>query len=67
MKKIVTTSWDDGHKLDLKLARLLQKYNIAATFYISPANREFSKRDLLSEQEIQTLEDVVYINSGSLA
>jgi peptidoglycan-N-acetylglucosamine deacetylase len=55
MKKVVTTSWDDGHKLDLKLAHLLQKYNIPATFYISPANREFSKKDLLSEQEIQSL------------
>ncbi len=44
MKKIVTTSWDDGHKLDLKLAHLLQKYNMPATFYVSPECREFSKR-----------------------
>jgi len=33
---IVTTSWDDGHKLDLKLASLLKKYNVKGTFYISP-------------------------------
>jgi peptidoglycan/xylan/chitin deacetylase (PgdA/CDA1 family) len=54
MKKhvLVTTSWDDGHKLDLKLARLLNKYGIRGTFYISPNNREFNKMDLLSDSEI---------------
>jgi peptidoglycan-N-acetylglucosamine deacetylase len=66
MKKIVTTSWDDGHKLDLKLARLLQKYNIAATFYVSPANREFSRRDLLTEQEIRTLSNFFEIGGHTL-
>jgi len=49
---IVTTSWDDGHKLDLKLAKLLKKYSIKGTFYISPRNREFRKEDLLSDSEI---------------
>jgi len=54
MKKqiIVTTSWDDGHKLDLKLAELLKKYEIRGTFYISPKNREFIEEDLLSNEEI---------------
>jgi hypothetical protein len=32
----VTTSWDDGHKLDMKLAVLLKKYGIKGTFYICP-------------------------------
>jgi len=49
---IVTTSWDDGNKLDLKLAQLLKKYGIRGTFYISPKNREFRKEDLLSDKEI---------------
>jgi len=49
---IVTTSWDDGHKLDLKLAKLLKKYGIRGTFYIAPKNREFRKEELLSDQEI---------------
>ena len=31
---IVTTSWDDGNKLDLKLAALLDKYGLVGTFYI---------------------------------
>ena len=30
----ITTSWDDGHPLDMRLAELLDKYGIAATFYI---------------------------------
>jgi len=43
MKKIiVTTSWDDGDKLDLKLADLLAKYKIKGTFYPSPEHKRFS-------------------------
>lgn len=54
MKKqvIVTTSWDDSHKLDLKLAKLLKKYGIKGTFYIAPKNREFSGNCLLSGKDI---------------
>jgi peptidoglycan-N-acetylglucosamine deacetylase len=37
---IVTTSWDDGSILDLKLGELLTKYGIKGTFYIP----RFSKR-----------------------
>lgn len=33
----ITTSWDDGHVLDMYLASLLKTYNIPATFYI-PSN-----------------------------
>lgn len=32
-RPIVTTSWDDGHTCDLKLADLLHKYKAPATFY----------------------------------
>jgi peptidoglycan-N-acetylglucosamine deacetylase len=35
-----TTSWDDGHPLDLKLADLLNKYGLQGTFYIPASNRE---------------------------
>jgi len=37
---IVTTSWDDGHPSDLKLAELLKRYDIPATFYIPIDNME---------------------------
>jgi peptidoglycan-N-acetylglucosamine deacetylase len=52
---IVTTSWDDGHKLDIKLAKILKKYNIAGTFYISPRDNEFRDNQLLSNRSIKQL------------
>ncbi|HSW81071.1 MAG TPA: glycosyltransferase [Candidatus Saccharimonas sp.] len=54
-RPIVTTSWDDGHKLDVRLAELLRRYNIPATFYISPRDREFTREDLLTDAQIKTL------------
>lgn len=38
--KLITTSWDDGHVLDFKLAELLNKYNLRGTFYIPKTNAE---------------------------
>lgn len=49
-KAIITTSWDDGHPLDLKLAELLQKYGVPATFYIPIDNVE---RECMSPQQIR--------------
>lgn len=31
---LFTTSWDDGHALDFRIADLLEKYGVAGTFYI---------------------------------
>jgi len=31
---IITTSWDDGHKSDLRLTNLLNQYGLRGTFYI---------------------------------
>lgn len=48
-KTIITTSWDDGHPLDLKLAELLSKYNVPATFYIPtncPGIQRLTSRDI---------------------
>jgi peptidoglycan/xylan/chitin deacetylase (PgdA/CDA1 family) len=30
----ITTSWDDGHPLDLRVAELLAKYGVHGTFYV---------------------------------
>ena len=54
-KIYVTTSWDDGHKLDVRLAALLKKYGIKGTFYVCPQDREFRRADLLNPQEILSL------------
>jgi len=45
---IVTTSWDDGHPRDMKLARLLKKYEIPGTFYIPIDNLE--RKNLTPDQ-----------------
>jgi peptidoglycan-N-acetylglucosamine deacetylase len=37
-KVLITTSWDDGHPLDLKLCSLLKDYGMSATMYIPLAN-----------------------------
>jgi len=51
-KAIVTTSWDDGCPLDLKLAELLSKYEISATFYIPLSNIE---RETLTNKAIRNI------------
>ncbi len=52
---IVTTSWDDGHKLDVRLAALLKKYNMPGTFYVSPRDHEIKKADRLTTAQIQEI------------
>src|SRR3954465_6411974 len=36
----ITTSWDDGHPLDLRVAELLAKYGLPGTFYV-PRTSEY--------------------------
>ncbi|HWB90663.1 MAG TPA: polysaccharide deacetylase family protein [Puia sp.] len=38
MTKFITTSWDDGHPSDQRLADLLRKYDLKGTFYIPQSN-----------------------------
>jgi hypothetical protein len=33
-KTYITTSWDDGHPLDFRVAELLEKYGLRGTFYV---------------------------------
>jgi peptidoglycan/xylan/chitin deacetylase (PgdA/CDA1 family) len=51
----VTTSWDDGHRLDVRLADLLREHGIAGTFYIAPESREIGPADRLSQTEIRSI------------
>lgn len=52
---VVTTSWDDGHKLDVRLADLLRKYQLPGTFYVSPQDREFPPEQLLTAAEVREI------------
>lgn len=63
---VVTTSWDDGHRLDLKMAKLLKKYHLPGTFYVAPRNREFSAQDLLNEAEVKALAQEFEIGGHTL-
>lgn len=60
---IVTTSWDDGHPSDLRLAELLASHGLAATFYVTPRNHE---RAVLSESGIRELAESFEIAAHSL-
>jgi peptidoglycan/xylan/chitin deacetylase (PgdA/CDA1 family) len=51
----VTTSWDDGNVLDMKLAELLNRYHLPATFYISMENKNMPGKKRLPKDDIQTL------------
>jgi peptidoglycan/xylan/chitin deacetylase (PgdA/CDA1 family) len=48
----VTISVDDGHPADLRMADLLDKYKLKATFYIPAANPE---REVIGKEEIVEL------------
>ncbi len=47
----ITTSWDDGSRLDLRLADLLDRYGVKGTFYVA---RNYMA-DRMSEPEIREL------------
>jgi len=52
MSSYVTISVDDGHPTDLRMAQLLDKYGLKATFYI-PANNP--EREVIAEKEVREL------------
>ncbi len=49
---LITTSWDDGHPLDLRLAELLCRYGATGTFYIPT---HYSGIARMSRAELVTL------------
>lgn len=50
--RYITTSWDDGHPSDERLAGLLEKYNLKGTFYVPQVN---PGHEVMNEQEIADL------------
>jgi peptidoglycan/xylan/chitin deacetylase (PgdA/CDA1 family) len=49
----LTTSWDDGHPLDLRVAEILAKHGFPGTFYVPRSNRE--GKPVLTTGELRTL------------
>ncbi len=62
----VTTSWDDGHVLDMKLATLLKRYGVTGTFYVAPENIEVPVEQRLTEEQIRTLAQDFEIGAHTL-
>jgi peptidoglycan/xylan/chitin deacetylase (PgdA/CDA1 family) len=50
---VVTTSWDDGHPSDHRVAELLEKHGLNGTFYVPCSNSE--GRPVMSSGEIAEL------------
>jgi peptidoglycan-N-acetylglucosamine deacetylase len=63
---VVTTSWDDGHKCDIRLARMLKEHGLKGTFYVAPQNQEFAKQDLLSMPEVAEISKDFEIGAHSM-
>lgn len=59
-----TTSWDDGHPLDLKLASLLAKYGLTGTTYIAKSHEYVPNP--LTHNEIVELSQVMEIGAHTL-
>jgi 2-polyprenyl-3-methyl-5-hydroxy-6-metoxy-1,4-benzoquinol methylase len=60
---IITTSWDDGSIYDLKLAGLLKKYDIPATFYVPVKNEE---RKVLKPNQLRQISKSFDIGAHTL-
>src|SRR5205823_412027 len=55
MRTLVTTSWDDGHPLDMRTAELLKSYGVTGTFYVTTGP---VKRRQLALSELRALADM---------
>ena len=61
---IIETSWDDGSKLDLKIAKLLYKYKLTGTFYI-PTGCELTPNEIKKLSEKQRINFGCSLKSGA--
>jgi glycosyltransferase involved in cell wall biosynthesis/peptidoglycan/xylan/chitin deacetylase (PgdA/CDA1 family) len=55
----ITTSWDDGHPLDLRIAELLAKHGLRGTFYVPLENT----RSTLSPVQVRDLSSAFEIGA----
>lgn len=58
----MTTSWDDGHPLDQRVAELLAKYGLTGTFYIPLQN----SRPVMSGAEIRRLSETFEVGAHTV-
>jgi peptidoglycan-N-acetylglucosamine deacetylase len=58
----LTTSWDDGHPLDLRIAELLNKHGLPGTFYVPLQN----SRPTMSSSAIRELSECFEIGAHTV-
>jgi peptidoglycan/xylan/chitin deacetylase (PgdA/CDA1 family) len=58
----LTTSWDDGHPLDFRIAEMLERYGLAGTFYV-PRQAE---TEVMSTAQVQELSKHFEIGAHTL-
>lgn len=63
MQTKIVTSWDDGGKDDLRIAKLVNKYGLEATFYVVVDN--IGKEGYLSWEDIRALSETENMFIGS--
>ncbi|HEX3784370.1 MAG TPA: polysaccharide deacetylase family protein [Pseudonocardiaceae bacterium] len=63
---VVTTSWDDGHELDSRLATLLHDNAIPATFYVATRNVEMDPARRLTPSALRELGEDFEIGGHTL-
>jgi peptidoglycan/xylan/chitin deacetylase (PgdA/CDA1 family) len=61
---ILTTSWDDGHPLDSRMAELLSRHGIRGTFYMPLSNRE--GLPVMSAENMRSLDRGFEISSHTI-
>jgi polysaccharide deacetylase len=64
IRAIFTTSWDDGHPLDARLADLLSRHGFHGTFYVPLSNRE--GLEVMPSEAMRRLDQVFEIGSHTI-
>lgn len=59
---LMTTSWDDGHPLDFRIAELLTKYGLTGTFYVPRS----SQRQVMTAAQVRELSGTFEIGAHTL-
>jgi peptidoglycan/xylan/chitin deacetylase (PgdA/CDA1 family) len=59
-----TTSWDDGHPLDLRIAEILARHGATGTFYVPCRNSE--GRPVLTARELRGLDERFELGSHTV-
>jgi len=65
-KTYVTTSWDDGHELDVPLASELAAHGLTGTFYVAPQCRGIPAKHRLTKDALVELADGFEIGGHTL-